>query len=224
MIELFQFPWSPFCLPQQRILEFAGATFKLISVPPQERSLVWKLTKEQYYGVPIVRDGKKVVFETGDDSQVVAKYLDEKLRLNLFPVNLEGMQFILWRYIENEVEGATFRLNDIYYQENHQRAKLSAADELQYLRFKERKFGRGCIDQWRVQKSDWLKKLEASLVPFEQTLAHKPFLFGERPLFVDFDLLGMLDNFLYSGHYQLPKSQPNVRRWYRQLKAAQVVR
>ncbi|HEY4414757.1 MAG TPA: glutathione S-transferase family protein [Verrucomicrobiae bacterium] len=219
MIELFQFPWSPFCLPQQRILEFSGAPFKLVAVPPQERSLVWKLTRQQYYGVPIVRDGKKVVFETGEDSQVVAKYLTARLKLNLFPAGREGVQSLLWRHIENDVEGATFRLNDIYYRENHRAAKISAADELQYVRFKERKFGRGCIDQWREQKADWLKKLEASLVPFEQMLAHQPFLLGEAPLFVDFDLLGMLDNFLYSGHYQLSKSQPNIRRWHRQLRA-----
>ncbi len=31
-----------------------------------------------------------------------------------------------------------------------------------------------------------------------------PFLLGEQPRFVDFDLYGMLGNFLYSGHYRLP--------------------
>jgi glutathione S-transferase len=219
MIELFQFPWSPFCLPQRRILEFSGARFKIINVPPQERLLVWKLTKQRYYGVPIIRDGKNILFETGDDSQVIAKYLDLKLKLDLFPAGLEGMQSILWRYIENEVEGATFRLNDIYYQEIS-----PAADHLQYLRFKERKFGRGCIDQWRAQKNDWLKKLEASLIPFEQMLAHSKFLLGERPRFVDFDLFGMVENFLFSGHYQLPKSQPHVREWHRRMKTIRVAR
>ena len=219
MIELFQFPWSPFCLPQRRILEFSGARFKIINVPPQERLLVWKLTKQRYYGVPVIRDGKNILFETGDDSQVIAKYLDLKLKLDLFPAGLEGVQSILWRYIENEVEGATFRLNDIYYQEIS-----PAADHLQYLRFKERKFGRGCIDQWRAQKNDWLKKLEASLIPFEQMLAHSKFLLGERPRFVDFDLFGMLENFLFSGHYQLPKSQPNLREWHRRMKMIRVAR
>ena len=219
MIELIQFPWSPFCLPQRRILEFSGARFKTINVPPQERSLVWKLTKQRYYGVPVIRDGKNILFETGDDSQVIAKYLDQKLKLDLFPAGLEGLQSILWRYIENDVEGATFRLNDIYYQENS-----PAADHLQYLRFKERKFGRGCIDQWRAQKNDWLKKLAAGLVPFEQMLAHQPFLLGERPRFVDFDLFGMLENFLFSGHYRLPKLQPNLREWHRRMKTIHAMR
>ncbi len=216
MIELIQFPFSPFCLPQRRILEFSGAKFKITNVPPQERALVWKLTKQKYYGVPVIRDGAKVIFDDTDDQQIVAKYLDAKFKLNLFPAEREGEQAILWRYIENEIEGAAFRLNDIYYREN-----VAAADQLQYLRFKERKFGRGCIDQWRAQKNDWLKKLETGLAPFEQMLAHAKFLLADRPLFVDFDLFGMLENFLFSGHYALPKSQPHLRDWHRRMKTVQ---
>src|ERR1041385_4858629 len=105
MIELVQFAWSPFCIVQRRILEAAGARFKLIEIPPQDRSLVWKWTRQRYYGVPIVRDGRNVLFEVGDDSQVIAKYLDSKFNLGLSPADLEGVQSILWRFIENDVEG-----------------------------------------------------------------------------------------------------------------------
>ena len=209
MIELIQFPWSPFCIVQRRILEFSGAPFKIINVPNHDRSLVWKLTKQRYYGVPIVKDGKNVLFEINDDSQVVAKYLDEELDLGLFPPELEGVQSILWRYIENEVEGAAFRLNDIYWREN-----VPPTGQLQFLRFKERKFGRGCIDQWRKQQGEWLKRLEQSLVPFEEMVAHHPFLLGNRPHFVDFDLFGMLGNFLYSGHYKLPPAHNHLQDWH----------
>jgi len=212
MIELVQFPWSPFCIPQRRILEYSGAPFKITNVPPQERSLVWKLTRQRYYGVPIIRDGKNVVFEVSEDSQVIAKYLDQKFQLDLFPAEWEGVQSILWRCIENEVEGATFRLNDIYYQEH-----LPAAEQLQYLRFKERKFGRGCIDQWRAEQKGWLKKLAASLLPFEEMLMHHKFLLGDQPRFVDFDLFGMLENFLYSGHYQIPRACGQLKAWHRRL-------
>jgi glutathione S-transferase len=219
MIELIQFPFSPFCLPTRRILEFSGVKFKLINLPPQDRSLVWKLTRQKYYGVPVIRDGSRVIFDDTDDQQIVAKYLDQKLKLDLFPAGREGVQSIVWRCIENDIEGATFRLNDIYYQEN-----LPAAQQLQYLRFKERKFGRGCIAQWHQDQKVWLKKLEAALVPFEQMLAHSEFLLDERPLFVDFDLFGMLENFLFSGHYGLPKSQPNLREWHRCMKTIRLAR
>src|SRR5208282_810046 len=78
MIELIQFPWSPFCIVQRRILEFSGAPFKITNIPGTDRSLVCRLTKERYYGVPIIKHGKNVVFELNDDSQVIAKYLDEE--------------------------------------------------------------------------------------------------------------------------------------------------
>ena len=212
MIELIQFPWSPFCIIQRRILEYSGAPFKITNIPNQDRTRVWTLTKQRYYGVPIIKHGKNVVFELNDDSQVVAKYLDEELGLGLFPPGLEGVQSILWRTIENEIEGATFRLNDIYWKEN-----VPAAEQLQFLRFKERKFGRGCIGQWYAQRDEWLKRLEQGLLPFEEMLAHQPFLLGEQPRFVDFDLFGMLGNFLYSGHYELPAARPQIKDWYRRL-------
>ncbi|HEV2692803.1 MAG TPA: glutathione S-transferase [Verrucomicrobiae bacterium] len=219
MIELIQFPFSPFCLPTRQILEFSGVKFKVTNIPVQERSLVWKLTDGKYYGVPTLRDGKQVIFDDTDDQQIVAKYIDQKLQLGLFPAAHEGVQSLLWRHIENEIEGATFRLNDIYYREY-----LPADQQLLQLRFKERKFGRGCIDQWRRDQKIWLKKLETALVPYEQMLAHSEFLLADRPLFVDFDLFGMLENFLYSGHYKLPKSLPNIREWHQCMQTIRIVR
>src|ERR1035438_8659101 len=92
MIELVQFPFSPFCIPQRRILEFSGEKFKIINILPQERALVWKLTRQKYYGVPVIRDGSQVIFDDTDDQQIVAKYLDEKLDLGIFPAEREGVQ------------------------------------------------------------------------------------------------------------------------------------
>lgn len=209
MIELIQFPWSPFCIVQRRILEFSGEKFKVTNIPSTERSLVWRLTRQRYYGVPIVRDGRSVVFEVSDDSQVIAKYLDEELELGLFPWDLEGVQFLLWRYIENEIEGLGFRLNDIYWRE-----MVPKAEQLPFLRHKERKFGRGCIDQWKSQQKELLAQLAERLVPFEEMLLHRPFLLGDRPRFVDFDLFGMLGNFLYSGHYRLPAKHTRLKKWH----------
>jgi glutathione S-transferase len=213
MIELIQFPWSPFCLVQRRILEFSGVRFKTTNLKlTGDRSPVWKLTKERYYGVPVIRDGRNVIFETGEDSQVIGKYLDQKLKLGLFPAELEGEQAILWHYIENDIEGLTFKLNDAYFREN-----VAKPDQLSYIRHKERKFGRGCLDQWQAQQKDMLAQLEARLLPFEEMLSYRPFLLGARPRFIDFDLIGMLDNFLYSGHYKLPACRPQIQKWYRRL-------
>lgn len=215
MIELIQFPWSPFCIVQRRILEFAGARFKITNIPNGDRSLVWKLTKGRYYGVPIIKDGGRVIFETDDDSQVIARHLDKKFRLDLFPRELEGVQSLLCRHVENDIEGPCFKLTDIHWKEN-----LPKSEWLVFVRHKERKFGRGCLDQWRAQERELVRQLEQRLLPFEQMLSHKPFLLDERPRFVDFDLFGMLGDFLYTGHYKLPASRPRIRAWHRRMTTA----
>jgi glutathione S-transferase len=213
MIELIQFPWSPYCLVQRHILEYSGVPCKITNLPlTGDRSLIWKLTKGQSYGVPMIRDGKKIIFESGEETQVIAKYIDQKLELGLFPGELEGLQAILWRYIENQVEDLTFRLNDSHYREF-----VARADQVFYVRHKERKFGRGCLDLWLNSKAELLLQLEANLVPFEQMLVTGPYLLGARPHFVDFELFGMLENLLYSGHHRLPKSQPRLQNWHRRL-------
>jgi glutathione S-transferase len=212
MIELIQFPWSPFCIVQRRILEFSGAPFKITNISSNDRSLIWKLTRQRYYGVPIIKDGGNVIFEINEDSQVIAKYLDDKLKLGLFPDKWCDVQSILWRCVENEIEGATFRLNDIYWKEF-----VPPSDQLPFLRHKERKFGRGCLDQWRKDQKLWLKQLEERLLPFEMMLTHQPYLLEDRPRFLDFDLFGMLENFLYSGHYKLPARHKQIQKWHRRM-------
>ncbi len=217
MIELIQFPWSPFCIVQRRILEFSGAPFKITNIPSGDRSLVWRLTRKRYYGVPIIRDGRSVVFEVSDETQVIAKYLDSKFQLGLFPWRLEGVQSLVWQYIEDCVEGVGFKLNDIYWQE-----VVPRSDQLAFLRHKERKFGRGCLNRWRAQQKDLLAQLEQRLVPFEEMLMYRPFLLDQRPRFVDFDLYGILGNFLYSGHYRLPAAHTHLRKWHRRMTRIQV--
>src|SRR6266567_627115 len=110
MIELIQFPWSPFCLVQKRILEFSGVPHKITNIPPSDRSRAWRLTRQRYYQVPVLKDGPNVLFELDQDSQVIAKYLDSKLQLGLFPAQWDGIQRLIWRDIENEIEGITFKL------------------------------------------------------------------------------------------------------------------
>ena len=212
MIELIQFPWSPYCLVQKRILDFSGVRYKTTNIRPPDRSLIWKLTKQRYYQAPIVRRGRNVVFETDQDSQVIAKFLDSELDLGLFPHRWDGIQDILWRYIDNDVEALTFKLNDAHFEEF-----VAKRDQLEYMRFKERKFGRGCLRQWREQAPSLQAELVQRVLPFEQMLAHRNFLLEDDPHFVDFDLWGILANFLFSGAYKMPAALPQVARWYERV-------
>ena len=213
MLELIQFPASPFCIVQRRILEFSGAKFKVTNIPNADRSLVWKITRQRYYQVPVLKDGRNVLFETDDNSQVLAKYLDEKLHLGLFPREWIGVQDILWRYFENEIEALTFKLHDIYWEE-----QIPAKHRLLFVRHKERKFGRGCLEKWQAQQGEMLKELEEKLILAEEMLLTRDFLLdAARPLFVDFDLFGMLGVHLHTGHYSLPAAHEKLGQWHRRM-------
>jgi glutathione S-transferase len=50
---------------------------------------------------------------------------------------------------------------------------------------------------------------------------YTPFLLDQRPRFVDFDLYGILGNFLYSGHYRLPKAHTHLRKWHDRMENVQ---
>lgn len=215
MIQLYQFAWSPYCLVIRRMLEFGRIGYRAVNVSARDRSVVWRLTKERYYQLPVIKDGRQVLFETGPDSQVLAKYLDSKFGLGLFPAGWEGVQDLLWRYFENDVEGVTFKLNDAYWREF-----VPAADRCSYVRHKERKFGRGCLEDWLRHRTELLSQLETLLLPAEQMLATRAYLLADRPLFVDFCLHGMLANFLYSGHYELPAAHGRLSDWYGRMARA----
>ncbi len=212
MLELIQFPWSPFCIVQRRILEFAEVRFKVRDIPCTDRSLVWKLTRERYYQVPVLKDGSQIIFETGDTSQVIAKYLDQKFQLGLFPPETKGIQSILWQHVEDQIEGLGFKLGDIYYEEF-----VPRKEHLAFVRHKERKFGRGCIRQWEAARESMLAELAQKLAPYEQMLETRPFLLGARPQFIDFDLHGMLANFLFSGHDTLPPEHKRLAAWHHRM-------
>ena len=212
MIELIQFPFSSFCLVQRRILEYSGVLFKITNIPSTDRTLVWRLTRQRYYGVPIVRDGRTVVFETDEYSQVVAKYIDGKLQLNLFPTSFRGVDRIMWRYIEDKVEDPCFKLNNVYWEK-----LVPKGERLAFVRHKERKFGRGCLDQWREQRPQLLAQLTDALVPFECMLAERPYLLQTRPHFIDFELWGMLACFLYTGDYKFPAVHTSLNEWYARM-------
>jgi glutathione S-transferase len=122
------------------------------------------------------------------------------------------VQDLIWRYFENDIEGIGFKLNDIYWEE-----MVPPKDRLLFLRQKERKFGRGCIDRWREQQPALLDELEQKLVPCEEMLLTRGFLLDDQPRFVDFDLFGMLGNFLYSGHYKLPRAHTNLAAWHKRM-------
>ena len=54
------------------------------------------------------------------------------------------------------------------------------------------------------------------LKPMDDMLAASPFLLTDRPLFVDYNLYGVLGNYLFNGKTKLPNLK-HLRRWYQAM-------
>lgn len=208
-MKLYQHPVSPFCISIGAILKWGKIPHQIVNIPYSDRRLIVEKSQGQSYKIPLLEDGDQVVWDRTDFGQEIAHHLDRKFNLGLFPPNLEGIQTILARYIENDLESVGFRLNDIHY--------LSwlpdTYDRAMFLRHKERKFGAGCVEVWRRQEAQLQGELEALLIPIEQMLQESSFLVDRRPRFVDFDLLGILDNYTFSGHNAIPGRFKAIGRW-----------
>jgi len=212
MITLIQFPWSPFCITIRRILERHKIAHRLRNIAPDtDRGVVIRATKGLGYSVPCVVDGKRAVVDLTAFGQEVARYVDRKYRLGLFPGDKEGIQLILAHYIENELEDVGFRVNDSYIVPT-----LPLLERVMLIRYKERKFGKGCLAHWTRDRKQLSRQFGELLKPMDNTLASSACLLGERPLFVDYDLYGIVENYLYSGTTRLPALK-HLRRWHRAL-------
>jgi glutathione S-transferase len=84
------------------------------------------------------------------------------------------------------------------------------------IRDKERKFGKGCVREWTSHRRYLCAQFTELLKPIDDMLAASLFLLTDRPLFVDYNLYGVLGNHLFNGKTKLPNLK-HLRRWYRTM-------
>lgn len=209
-------PHSPFCIPVTQALSALGVPFQTRDVPNWDRSEIIRLTSGAYYQVPLLVDGSKTVYETSSDSQDVARYVDRTYAAGrLFPEAWEGVQQCAIEFLENEVEARGFKLADIHYVPGIE----DLVGRTMTIRHKERRFGRGCIDQWRASAPAIRAEWDHLLARFEKTLRKQPFLFGESPVYADFLLFGVIGNFTYRGWNSLQPEQCGLAGFVERLAA-----
>lgn len=211
MLTLIQFPWSPFCITVRHILERNGIPFRLRNIPYHERDSIIRATNGRGHTVPCVVNGKRAICDVTDFGQEVARYIDRRYHLDLFPKELEGLQLILARYIENDLEMVGFKVNDSYVIPSR-----PMVERVMLVRHKERKFGRGCLQEWTSHRKYLSTRFAELLLPIDNMLASSPFLLSDRPLFVDYNLYGVIGNYLFTGKTKLPNLK-HLRRWYRAM-------
>ena len=207
---LHELAHSPFCIPIAQMLRAAGVAFESREVPNWDRSELLRLTNGTYYAVPLLQHGRRIVFESGTDTQDVAHYVDDTWFGGcLFPEAIEAPHTCTIEFLENEVEARTFKLVDIHWIPKVR----DVVHRGMVIRHKERKFGRGCVDAWRRDAAKIRAELDGLLVRFETTLRQQPFLFGHAPVYADFLLFGVLGNLTFKDWNRLSTKQRAIATW-----------
>jgi ubiquinone/menaquinone biosynthesis C-methylase UbiE/glutathione S-transferase len=215
-LRLYQYALSPYCIPIELLLKHSGIAHEVVDLPYGDPSEVIRLTKAEYYQVPVLEDlfSHAVVFDRGGDE--VPRFIANLAPLlRLFPEEVAGWQQILVRYIENDCEAIGFKVNDAFcdkWLKNDLERGL-------HRRHKERKFGAGCLEDWARNVNGLIKEFHDLIYPFEQMLGRHSFLTGERPVFADYALCGVLGNFLFSGMTALPENCLMLEAWYTKMRA-----
>ena len=204
-MKLYQFPYSPYCIPISLILENADIDFKEVYVPSWDRSEVMRVTNGAYYQVPVLEDGDKVVYESSDSSLDVARYVDGLIQFELFPHPISGIHEVLINHIESELEGIGFKIGD----PDHLQSIEDIVHRTNIVRHKERRFGKDCMTEWHKNKDKLIAAFYSEIDSFKGTLESNLFLFGEKPVYADYALYGVIGNV----HYIPANARMEGREW-----------
>ena len=215
-LTIYQMAHSPYCIPITAAFDAFGISYEAIEITPHTREEVIRRSDGRYYQVPMLDHSGELVMESSAESIDIARYVDRTFAGGLlFPPAIEAAHLPLVERIENQFELAGFILVDPFY--------VGSFDDIvartMIIRHKERKFGPGCVEDWRSRNAELLQDFVALLEPAEKSLGKQAFLFGEAPVYADYALLGVIENATFKGYNQLPDSLSNIARWQKELRA-----
>jgi len=217
-LRLYQYPYSPYCIPIELALRHSGLAYDLVNLHTADPTPIVQLTKGEYYMAPVIEDlfSHEVIFDKSPSGDDVPRYIDNLAPLmRLFPTEVEGLHRIFLHYIENECESHGFKVCDVY-RDNWIKTDIERG---LHRRHKERKFGLGCLEEWTRNVNQLIESFHHAIQPFEQILADRPFLTGERPIYADYALCGVIGNFLFPGNTALPENCLMLEAWYTKMRA-----
>ena len=213
---LYQMPHSPYAIPIRQALIACGVSPEIRDVPNWDRGEIIRLTGGASYQIPLLVHNERTIFESEWDSLDVARYVDATWGTGrLFPEFLSAANLCLIEWIEDAVEAYTFKLADVQYVPSIE----DIVARTMVVRHKERKFGKGCVEQWTQGAEAIRAELDRLLSRCETTLRHSPFLLGTTPVYADFALFGVLGNLTHNGWNQLSSDQHALQQFADRLQA-----
>ena len=182
---LYRFVYSPYARKVQMLLDLLGAKYELVDVPYSDRTSLARLTGG-YISVPVLvgTSGEVIV-----DSRVICESLLREPEASRRLVGGAEMMGPVWAYADfadNILEDVLFRIAAPSIRDSWQ----SEGDRALYVLIKERRYGAGCVEAWEKDRNALVTKGQHLLAPTIQTLARRPFLFGDQPTLADAALYG----------------------------------
>jgi glutathione S-transferase len=210
-MRLYSFHYSPYVRKVQAVLDLLGRDYTVVEVPYSDRTELATLTGGYIYVPVLVDDGGQVVC----DSRRICEHLlaDPEAAAALVPPPFEGPIWAYSDWCDGPLEDVIFRIGSPSVRDRWK----SAGDRALYVLVKERKFGAGCVDQWRQQHDELVARAGAMLAPTERTLGVQPFLFGARPTLADAALYGQFAMLHAGDPALLGRFSPTIAAWLRRF-------
>jgi glutathione S-transferase len=209
-MKLYRFHYSPYARKVQVLLDLLGDPYELVEVKYGDRSELARVTGGYIY-VPVLVDDDGTV--TVESRAICEKLLGRDSTRRLAPDLLAGPIWAYHDFCDGPLEDVLFRIASPAIQA----AWADPGERALYTLIKERKFGAGCVEQWRSDRALLLTRARHLLAPTVTTLERQPFLFGDQPTFADAALYGNLA-MLHAADPGLLGALPvELRRFFEQL-------
>lgn len=212
-MKLFRFRYSPYARKVQMLLDLLGRPYELVEVRYSDRSELAGLTGGYIY-VPVWVDEQQRV--TVESRSICELLMSGEAGGRLAPEPLQGPIWAYSDFCDGPLEDVLFRIASPLIQDAWQ----DPGERALFTLIKERKFGAGCIEQWRSARPALTAKARHLLLPTLQTLAAVPFVFGQDPTLADAALYGNLA-MLHEADPKLPgELDPSLGAYVERLEAA----
>jgi len=212
-MRLYRFEYSGYARFVQAAFDLAGVACELVDVPYGNRDELATLTGG-YIQVPVlVTDGGDVVT---DSRRIVAALVRDDARFSALVPTAEAGP--IWAYVDwvaSGFEDVAFRLAAPGLRYRFR----SPSERALFVFVKERKFGAGCVAQWKRDADALFERLVELLAPTVTTLERRPFLFGASPCLADAALYGQLVMLDFGAPDRVAGLAPALMAWKRRFEA-----
>ncbi|HVN86918.1 MAG TPA: glutathione S-transferase family protein [Candidatus Binatia bacterium] len=212
-MKLYRFEYSCYARKAQMVLDLLGLNYQIVEVPFGDRTELVNVTGG-YVQVPVLVDDAGKV--TVDSRAICEELLRGERGARLVPSPWQGPIWAYADWCDGPLEDVLFRIASPKLRERFARP----ADRALFVFVKERKFGKGCVDEWERTAADLTARARSMLAPTVETLTQRPFIFGDRPTLADAALYGQCAMLRHADAAMPAALGSAVAKWMERVEAA----